>query len=274
MKPFSYILFLVAFNYSNAQTDTIYTTKEKISCVVKEIAPDLVKYTYVGEDVINSIYKNTVLKIVFKSGRVQVFAEPLKFNKIISPNDYAKVTFTQAESEIQGLYKIAEVMAKARGTTTLSSIQNVRERAHEKLKIFAALNGANVVWLTQQQTAGNQYGNNYSPGRSTETFISGIAYSDYLPDYNEFMKLINAKSTFRVIYKYKLWNSGTELEASEYESNIKNVKFKNDKDFIVFSGELFNFEGHVYRVTYFTNKYFLAVTKDNEATYSLRIALD
>jgi hypothetical protein len=44
---------------SKAQVDTIYSNNIKIACTVKEITPDAVKYTYPGEDLLNSVYKST-----------------------------------------------------------------------------------------------------------------------------------------------------------------------------------------------------------------------
>jgi hypothetical protein len=72
------ILFFTTL-HATAQVDTIYTNGEKIACSVKEITPDAVKYAYLGEDLINSVYKSTIQKIVFKSGRVQTFAEASSF---------------------------------------------------------------------------------------------------------------------------------------------------------------------------------------------------
>jgi len=46
--------------------DTIVINNQKTACSVKEITPDAVKYTYPNEDVINSVFKNTVQKIIFR----------------------------------------------------------------------------------------------------------------------------------------------------------------------------------------------------------------
>jgi len=59
-----------------------------MACTVKEITPDAVKFSYPNEDLINSVYKNTIQKIVFKSGRVQVFAESTYFKTVNNIDDY------------------------------------------------------------------------------------------------------------------------------------------------------------------------------------------
>ena len=50
-------------------------------------------------------------------------------------------TITQVEGEIKGLFKVGEVSSKAKGTTTFSNQERVKERAYKKLKIQAAMMG-------------------------------------------------------------------------------------------------------------------------------------
>ncbi len=70
----TFFLTFGTISFCCAQMDTVVLNNEKIACSVKEITPDAIKYTLPGEDIMNSVYKNTVQKIIFKSGRVQIFA--------------------------------------------------------------------------------------------------------------------------------------------------------------------------------------------------------
>src|ERR1017187_4120150 len=112
------------------QADTIFSNNEKIPCNVKEITPEAVRYSFPGEELINSVYKNTVQKIVFKNGRVQTFAESTSFKKVDSVGDFDNVTITAVENEILGLYKLGDVSSKAKGTTVYSNQVRVKERAY------------------------------------------------------------------------------------------------------------------------------------------------
>jgi len=156
LKPYLrfglFLLLLFSILRSYAQTDTIMINNQKIACSVKEITPDAVKYTYPNEDLINTVYKNTVQKIIFKSGRMQTFAEATSYKTINSVSDYNSVTITSVESEVRGLFKIADVSSKAKGTTVYSNQERVKDRAYRKMKIQAAMFGANVVYLTNQRT--------------------------------------------------------------------------------------------------------------------------
>ena len=71
-----------------AQLDTIYLANEKLAVEIKEVGVDAVKFTYPKEDIANSIFKNSIQKIVFKSGRVQVFSETTNFKKVNSIKDW------------------------------------------------------------------------------------------------------------------------------------------------------------------------------------------
>src|SRR5437870_2125972 len=109
-KPFSFKFLLSVFLFTGmtisccyAQMDTLYTNNQRIACSVKELTPDAVKYTFPGEDVINTVYKNTIQKIIFKSGRVQLFAEATSYKIIASVLDFDKVTVTSVEEEVKGL---------------------------------------------------------------------------------------------------------------------------------------------------------------------------
>jgi hypothetical protein len=231
-------LFQIAAQAAYAQVDTVYTNNQKIACSVKEITPDAVKYAYPGEDLINSIYKNTVQKIVFKSGRVQTFAESTSFKAIKGVMDYNNVTMTSVEGEIKGLYKLSDVSSKAKGATTLSSQERVKDRAYKKLKIQAAMFGGNVILLTDKRTEGNKYGGYYESGSPTETNLTGIAYSNTLPDYEAFKKLIGDKKDFIAANRYELGASDADVSLDEVDKPFTITKIDNENGVIYLEGNL------------------------------------
>ena len=66
-SAFLFVLLLFSVR-AFGQTDTIFSNNEKIPCIVKEIKESSVVYVHPGEELLNSIYKNAVQKIVFKNG--------------------------------------------------------------------------------------------------------------------------------------------------------------------------------------------------------------
>ena len=255
-----------------AQTDTIFSNAEKIACSVKEITPDAVKFSYPGEDLVNSVYKNTITKIVFKSGRVQTFAEATSFKKVRYAIDWDNVALTQVESEVKGLYKLGDVSAKAKGTTTLASMERVKERAIKKFKIQAAMLGANVTYITQQNTEGNQMGTKFTAGKTTETNLSGVAYSNLLPDFNGFKSKISPEKKYKVKEKHSLWSSDADLSSVtdySYELSIKEIN--TESGLILINGAIGTENEKKYRVIYYDNECFVLSYEDKSTIYNYKV---
>jgi hypothetical protein len=260
---------IVSFCYS--QTDTIFTNNEKIACSVKEITPDAVKYTFQGEDVINSVYKNTVQKIIFKSGRVQSFAESTSYKSVTNVMDYGNVSITVVESEVRGLYKLGDVSSKAKGTTKLSSEEKVKDRAYRKLKIEAAMFGANVIYISNQLSQGSSLG--YF-GSKAATNLTGIAYSSVLPDYDKFKRLVGTKIDFYALKQYKLGASDSDVSQSDINQSFRINNILNDNGIIYIEGNLQGEKDIIkFQLANFNDNDFSIEYKDGDTDYSFVIKL-
>ena len=266
---------LVSTTISYGQTDTIFTNNEIILCKVTEITTDAVKYSLNEEDLINALYKNAVQKIVFKNGREQRFSEATLFKKIENVRDYEKVSLSQLEGEVKGLFKLGEVSAKAEGGTTLSNQERVKERAYRKLKIQAAMQGANVVFLTHQRTQGNNSGGFFISSTPAETNLSGIAYTNELPSFNAFEKVVSDKRNFTTTKESVLWSD----MATVFHQNRKRAftinSLYSEQGLIMIEGRL---EGipkkySKFRVVNFTKDSFTLFYEDKTAVYNLVVPL-
>lgn len=256
------------------QSDTIFSNNEKIPCSVKEITPDAVKYAFLGEELVNSVYKNSVQKIVFKSGRVQTFAEATSFKKISGVDDFENVTITQVESEVKGLFKIGDVSSKAKGTTTLSNQERVKERAYRKLKIQAAMQGANIIYLTNMRTEGNKGGGFYQSGSSAETNLTGVAYTNQLPSIDEFKKIINEKKNFTAIQEAKIWSSASDMTKTDIQSNFVINSITSENGIIKINGELQGKSKYkTFTVVSFDSDYFNIYYEDKSTAYNIKIKI-
>ncbi len=170
------ILFLtVTTAYAQNKTDRMYLANETKDVIVEAVESNIIKYRHANENTIYSISKNMVDKIVFASGREENFES--NFKQVRGLKDYDKVYITYVPQDIEGLTSKGQVFSKATGVTTLSSINNVTNRAVRKVKMEAAMLGANVVYVGNTFQRGNQYGNENIPGNATMTSISGTAYS-------------------------------------------------------------------------------------------------
>lgn len=258
------ILLMSMFSYG--QTDTIFSGNEVICCNVKEITADAVKYAYPGEDVINTAYKNIINKIVFKNGRIQTFAESLTLKKIESVDDYDNVNLSQIESEVKGLHKLGEVSSKAKGTTELSNQERVKQRAYKKMKIMAALMGANVILLTNHASHG------VTAWKDAETTLAGVAYTNQLPDFNEFMKLYGHNKKFIEIERISLWSGGSDMKKVETNNIFLVDKITNENGFIVINDGV-NTKYPECRVVSFDQTGFNVFYKDKSTSYNIRMTI-
>ncbi len=254
-----------------AQTDTVYTNTDKISCTVKEVTPDAVKFIYPGEEIINTVYKNTVQKIIFKSGRVQSFAEATSYKTVTGANDFDNVTLTSVQSEVNGLFKLGDVSSKAKGTTVFASMEKVKERAYKKMKIVAAMMGANIIYLTQNTTIGNQMGSQYQAGHQTETNLAGVAYSNKLPNYDDFNKMIGVKTQFQCVVLVGMSQRDADMDVNDCSKNVQIFKIYNESGLTMVKAKIDGVDFDTFRVISYTNKEFTLVYKDGERIYNYKI---
>lgn len=251
------------------QIDTIYSNNEKIPCNIKEITTDAVKYSYEGEDLVNTIYKNTIQKIVMKSGRVQTFTESFLYKKVENPDDFENVTITQIESDVKGLFRIGIVSSKAKGATVFSAQEGLKERAYRKIKIQAALMGANIVYITNQKMEGVRYGS------TGETNLTGTSYNNELPNFEDFKKLLNGRTKFVAIYKSSLVGDGaSEISNLKMQKSFIITNIINENGFIIIEAKFESSKKLLkYRVVSYTNEYFNAFYDGNGVISSFKIKL-
>lgn len=237
---------------SIAQSDTIYTNQEKIPCTIKEVTPDAIQFAYPGESVTNTLYKNTIQKVVFKSGRVQTFSESHSLATISSITDYPKVTITQVEGETKGLYKIGEVSSSSRGGSVYSNVDRVKERALNKLKMEAVMRGANLIYMSYQSTEGNKYGGYFQAAKAAETVYSGVAYSNSVLNKADIVQklsgvdLLMSTSQVVLLKGTAITKSEYTIEATTVDIRVKRVYEENSQVFL--DATIRGFDSNTFRV--------------------------
>ena len=92
------LFFIYKISAQNVPLDSIFTSEGLILANVKSVEPEVINYAFPNEDVVTSIYKNTVMKIRFKSGRIQNFTEAFALKTLSNVYDYDQVSLTRLES--------------------------------------------------------------------------------------------------------------------------------------------------------------------------------
>lgn len=222
--------FLLSWSFLHAQSknDVIHLLDGPKEVQVKEVGFNSIKYSFPNESTVYSVSKHQVTKIEFASGREEIFQSP--FKEVNSLDDFQNVYITYSSEDVSGLNPKGELFSKSTGVTTLSSINNVKNRAVEKLKAEAAMLGANVILIGNMYQRGNEYGGENEAGNSTQTTFSGVAYSTEKMDIEKAKSELEGKR-FHHYQTHRLnrnsWSPERSI-ATKYDENRKPLMFSID----------------------------------------------
>ncbi|MBI1769300.1 MAG: hypothetical protein HYR67_13095 [Bacteroidetes bacterium] len=180
---------------------------QRIVGKVTEVAPDLVTYKMADDDVLHKINKVDLIKICFGNGKVE--QSPLLNVPLVAfPEEWANVRIVERPQDIQGVYKIDDIMYIG---NTLS------ETGKNSLKMATAMMGGNIVHINEsRQVASTGYVStpvNYNARNSayvshpyTRTYTQTIAriYTSQLPDSVSFREMILQNPVFSLVNHMKL----------------------------------------------------------------------
>jgi hypothetical protein len=255
-----------------SQLDTIVTNVERIPCKITEVTTDAIKFSYPNESVVNTIYKNTVKKVVFLSGRVQTFAESIPLKTLNNLDDFDLVEITNLESDTKGLFRVGYVSAKAKGTTTLSNQERVKNRAYRKIKILAAMMGANIVFISNQRNEGNKIGGYYQSGSSSETNLTGLAFSNKKIDLRDFKQLIANRAIYVGVEQAKLWSGDYDYRKEQILTKFTINEIIDDDGVIEIRGEIGNTPGsRIFKLVSINKDFFNVFYEDKSTAYNVKI---
>ncbi|MEJ8758081.1 hypothetical protein WG947_13800 [Pontibacter sp. H259] len=246
---------------------------------MKEITPELVKYTNPGEDVLNSVYKNVVQKIVFKSGRVEVFAEAAAYKKVNVWREFEKVLLTQAEKDINGLIRIGDISTIEQGGSMFSNLAKIEDRAQRNLKIVAAMMGGNIIYIRHQDVQGSRYGTPIygtaiAVNKPMEAFIAGIVYTNEPANADAFRKVIGDKKEFQATESASFTGNANDVRVypSKRKFTVKEVKI--DNDLLIVDGALEGASKYKsFKVASFDKEYFHVYYEDKGTAYNIKIKI-
>ena len=226
----SILSFAILASFSSAfgqkQPDLLFLLDGQKEVSIKEVGLSSIKYSYPNEETVYTISRHQVTKIVFSSGREEVFESPIK--EVNGLDDFEKVFITYNPEDIAGLEPTGELFSKATGVTTLSSINEVKNRALDKLTAEAAMIGANVVFIGDVYQRGNQFGGENQAGSSTQTTFNGTGYSTKKVNASKVKELLNTRS-FHHYQTHRLNRNALSPErtiATKYGIDRKPIMFR------------------------------------------------
>ncbi|GHN01503.1 hypothetical protein WSM22_29920 [Cytophagales bacterium WSM2-2] len=161
------LLFLIAMSVAyfvpGQSLDTMVLIHQKIIGKVTEVTPEIVAYKLPEDDVLHKLNKADLIRICYASGKID---EGLltKLPTIQTPYDWSKVKIVDRPEEIQGLYKIIDILVPGSLWT---------EKGRNSLKMTTAMMGGNIV----QVNGSSQY---TTPGYVSTPIYSHSSNTSYV----------------------------------------------------------------------------------------------
>jgi len=113
----------------------------------------------------------------------------------------------------------------------------------------------------------------YQAGKTTETNFAGVAYSNLLPVYNDFIKAIGDKKDFYAFEKYKLAGNDFDFEKKIFSGSVQLQNVYNENGLIMVTAKIDGVDNTTFRVISFTDNQFIISYKDGERIYNYRITI-
>jgi hypothetical protein len=114
MKKLILIISISAsFLMAEAQDKIIKRNGDTLNVKITKSTPDEVEFTYPNEETVNSEYKNSLLKIIYASGREEKCSDEKNLAVITGEKDWEKVQITSNPDDVKGLTKVGEVVGKS-----------------------------------------------------------------------------------------------------------------------------------------------------------------
>ena len=144
------ILLLIAFSlllcFSVKSQDILYYHNgDSVIVTILKTTPETVEFKYPEEEVTNVEYKNSLIKIKYKSGRIELCKPKSGIIEIKGIEDWEKVILTNNPDDVKGLTKIGEVAGRS-GVGGLAA-KSGYTIARKKIKKEAAKLKASIVLI-------------------------------------------------------------------------------------------------------------------------------
>ena len=168
--------------------------------------------------------------------------------------DWEYVTVIQNDRELKGLYQLDQVNSKAKAATGWGSVGKMENRAKRKLLLETAMNGGNVVFLTQQNSSTR------TQNSSSSSVMGGVAYGSKIPNYTSFKNLVESNNEFRYVEQHLLGVNNDDMKISTQNGEV--VKLSNAEKnghLIYVSANVPGIDESKLRVSYFDNEQVILV---------------
>lgn len=130
--------------------DSVFYNNGKIEAVnVTKNLSDKIEFSYPGETLINEVYKNQLVMIKYRSGRVEKCEQSFYVPTISSQDQWEQVVLTIDEDVLKGRVKIETVKVKSMHGGVMETA--TRKDLEKKLRKEAAKRGCGAVYVKEMK---------------------------------------------------------------------------------------------------------------------------
>ncbi|ABG59031.1 hypothetical protein [Cytophaga hutchinsonii] len=263
IPAFVFLCFLSLTGF--CQTDTIFSRSGKIVCKVLKIKVDSIIYVTTASEKHQSIFKKEVDKIIYKNGKTVSIKNERSVQQIEGISNFEDVVITMNESEIKSYRKIRDVEAKYTFSSDPKQADKNLDKSLRVLKIQAAMQGANIIYLPDYVTQITD---------TTNKQLTGVAYCSALPSVELFEKLTENKNNFKSTDQWYMYAGKTDVYQLVYNGTFRIDEIYTENDIITITGELKSFPKVTsFRLISLTTKAFMLYFEVGTIAYNVRVNL-
>lgn len=260
------LVFLCFFSLTVfCQTDTIFSKSGKIACKVLKIKVDSIIYLKAPSEQHQLISKKEVDKIIYKNGKSISIKNERNVIQVEGISNFEDVVITKEEAEVKTYRKIIDVQTKYTVSRDPKQAEKNLDRSLRVLKIQAAMQGANIIYIPDYITQITDTSN---------TQLTGIAYCSALPSVELFEKLTEDKNNFKSTDQWYMHAGKTDVYQLVYNGTFRIDEIYTENDIITIKGELKSFpKVSTFRLISVTNKSFMLYFEMAAIAYNVRVNL-
>ena len=263
------ILTLFFFTYLTgfSQTDTIFTKNQKISCKVLKIKTDSINYRLLDSKTQYAVAKKEVDKIIYKNGKTFSIKDDIRIVHVDGISNFNDVVITFTPSDTLKCTKITDLEVEF--DYDQSGQSKYLEKTYKQLKIHAAMRGANIVYIPEQNALSTNGLND-----SSITHFTGIAYCSSIPTIEGFEKKIGEKNEFTATEQWYLPKGKSDVYQLYFNGKFVIDEILETDGFVYINGELKGFPKVTsFRLISISSKFFTVSFETNNTLYNVEVTL-
>ncbi len=142
--------YCAVYAQEEVKLDSVFYNNGKVEAVnLTKNSSDRIEFSYPGETLVNEVYKNQLIMIKYRSGRIEQCEQSFYVPRITSPSQWEQVVLTIDEDDLKGRVKIETIKVKSMHGGVMETA--TRNDLEKKLKKEAAKKGCGAVYVKEMK---------------------------------------------------------------------------------------------------------------------------